>query len=473
MSRSRLPFESASALLARRWRGGSDVGGDDWLCPDAVQALLMPLSPALAPVLHVVLRDGVSARSVPSRLPRRFGGEELPIKPLRAPPAKAQAGPPRLTLQRTNEIGTATALVRDRLNGERYYLLTCAHVVAPDAAARFGDAVTIGDRAGAMTAELREWQPMIGEGCPPSRLDAALIELDAGTLQALRQRGTAWLPRSLCDSVQAQQPVALQRVDGALDGALAVHWSGEVGAGSAEFSNYFLEDAIGYVTGSPTAAGDSGAALWTAGDALLGMHIGAVDAAGALGANAVMARVRPALDWYCIKPFTRNDPATLGADDWPPLPEGVAGAGAGATMAAAAPASGSDLDVLAQTLWGEARGEGKAGMEAVAAVILNRWRTRYRGQTSVAGVCRDPFQFSCWNARDPNRPAMQRMLVNPDADFKLALEVSGQALAGGIPDPTAGARHYVSTSLRDRPFWLDHKRPCAVIGRHEFYNDIA
>ena len=31
-----------------------------------------------------------------------------------------------------------------------------------------------------------------------------------------------------------------------------------------------------------------------------------------------------------------------------------------------------EIDVLARTLWGEARGEGTAGMQAVASVILNR-----------------------------------------------------------------------------------------------------
>lgn len=31
-----------------------------------------------------------------------------------------------------------------------------------------------------------------------------------------------------------------------------------------------------------------------------------------------------------------------------------------------------EIDVLARTLWGEARGEGSTGMEAVASVILNR-----------------------------------------------------------------------------------------------------
>ena len=99
--------------------------------------------------------------------------------------------------------------------------------------------------------------------------------------------------------------------------------------------------------------------------------------------------------------------------------------------------------------------------------------SKYRGKTGVSDVCLDPWQFSCWNANDPNRRAMQRVLANPDADFKLALEVGRRALSGQIPDPTEGARHYVSTSLRQRPHWLDDKRPCAVIGRHEFYNDIA
>ena len=34
----------------------------------------------------------------------------------------------------------------------------------------------------------------------------------------------------------------------------------------------------------------------------------------------------------------------------------------------------NDLDILARTLYGEARGEGTEGMEAVANVIMNRYR---------------------------------------------------------------------------------------------------
>ena len=66
-----------------------------------------------------------------------------------------------------------------------------------------------------------------------------------------------------------------------------------------------------------------------------------------------------------------------------------------------------EVDVLARTIWGEARGEGKEGMEAVASVILNRTEIAKRldgywwGNTIIQ-VCQKPYQFSCWNKLDPN-----------------------------------------------------------------------
>ncbi len=465
-------FRQASELLARRWRG-EVAPSPDWLCRDAVRALSLPLCAGADVVMAVVLKDGISPRELPSK----FDG--LPLRVLRAPKLQAQRRPPLLTLHRTTENGTTTALVRDRLNGERHYLLTCGHVVAPDSAARFGDAVRVGiPGADPLDAYLREWQPAIGPGNAPSTLDAALIEIDAAALQVLRGLDPVWLPRGLSDATTADLPVALQRVDGPMDGRLCAHWSGEVGAGGADLSDYFLQDAIGYATSSPTQGGDSGGAIWTAGDALLGMHIGAVESGpGGQGANAVMARVKPALDWYSVKPFTRDDPATLGPEDWPAMPDDGRGpAPAVATPEPATPASADqDTVTLAKTLWGEARGEDKPGMEAVAAVIINRLNSRYRGRTSASAVCTDPFQFSCWNTSDPNRAKLARIDSQPDDDFRTALEISQRALAGGLSDPTFGARHYVSTLLPAalRPDWLRDKRPCRVIGHHEFYNDIA
>ena len=71
-----------------------------------------------------------------------------------------------------------------------------------------------------------------------------------------------------------------------------------------------------------------------------------------------------------------------------------------------------DIDTLARTLYGEARGESRQGKIAVACVVLNRvkrkkmcgWRdiNGYRVAT-VAATCLKPWQFSCWNKNDPNR----------------------------------------------------------------------
>ena len=64
-----------------------------------------------------------------------------------------------------------------------------------------------------------------------------------------------------------------------------------------------------------------------------------------------------------------------------------------------------DRDILARTLWGEARGESLAGQIAVAWTIRNRVKDgkdkSWWGE-GYASVCQKPYQFSCWNRNDPN-----------------------------------------------------------------------
>jgi spore germination cell wall hydrolase CwlJ-like protein len=126
-----------------------------------------------------------------------------------------------------------------------------------------------------------------------------------------------------------------------------------------------------------------------------------------------------------------------------------------------------DVYVLARTLWGEARGEGRAGMEAVACVILNRADKRERRwPNEVAKVCQQPKQFSCWNPDDPNLARLQRVDAS-DPTFKMALEVAGIAVAGMLPDPTGGANHYHTAAVQ--PDWSEGEQPVATIGRHKFF----
>jgi hypothetical protein len=80
----------------------------------------------------------------------------------------------------------------------------------------------------------------------------------------------------------------------------------------------------------------------------------------------------------------------------------------------------TDRDILARTLWGEARGEGLAGEIAVAWTIRNRvfdgnpkswWGEGY------AGGGMKPWQFSCWNQNDPNYAYLSGAKAIPDAQF--------------------------------------------------------
>lgn len=122
-----------------------------------------------------------------------------------------------------------------------------------------------------------------------------------------------------------------------------------------------------------------------------------------------------------------------------------------------------DMDVLARTIWGEARGEGGEGMLAVAAVVLNRWRDN-RWPGSIAAVCWQPKQFSCWNEGDPNRAKMERLTIDKRS-FHAAFLAALHSLT--MPDPTDGANHYYAITIRP-PSWSRRMSETARIGRHVF-----
>ena len=126
----------------------------------------------------------------------------------------------------------------------------------------------------------------------------------------------------------------------------------------------------------------------------------------------------------------------------------------------------SDTEILAKTIYGEARGEGLNGMEAVANVIINRAkRPRWWGKT-VREVCLKPQQFSCWNADDPNRVKLDSDL-SAEPIFDVCRRIAVRALKGLLPDKTKGATHYHAVSVHPR--WAAALVPNAQIGRHLFY----
>lgn len=133
------------------------------------------------------------------------------------------------------------------------------------------------------------------------------------------------------------------------------------------------------------------------------------------------------------------------------------------------------VEILARTIYGEARGEPVRGKEAVAAVVMNRVRKADRRGgwwwgNDVVGVCLKPWQFSCWNADDPNRARILAVTAETKA-FATCLRIARRAIAGALPDPTGGATHYHSRDVH--PPWAWSHVPSAEIGVHLFYATVA
>lgn len=133
-----------------------------------------------------------------------------------------------------------------------------------------------------------------------------------------------------------------------------------------------------------------------------------------------------------------------------------------------------NVEMLAKTIFGEARGESLSGQEAVASVVLNRVgfskkRGGYWWGNSIIEVCRKEYQFSCWNKSDPNRRLLD-VVTEENPSFAISKRIALRAIAGVLPDKTEGATHYHVKTLR--PKWSIGKIPCAEIGHHVFYNDI-
>lgn len=135
-----------------------------------------------------------------------------------------------------------------------------------------------------------------------------------------------------------------------------------------------------------------------------------------------------------------------------------------------------DIDYLARTIYGEARGESETGQIAVGYVILNRSRTASKrpqfGDGTIKGAVlkhsdNGVYQFTCWNPLDKNF----RIISNPDLvgqlSFKKSLNSALKVLNAIVEDPTAGANHYYATTIPE-PKWAKTALDKIQIGNHIF-----
>jgi spore germination cell wall hydrolase CwlJ-like protein len=123
-----------------------------------------------------------------------------------------------------------------------------------------------------------------------------------------------------------------------------------------------------------------------------------------------------------------------------------------------------DVDCLTQAVYFEARGEGTAGMQAVAQVVLNRARhpafpksvCGVVFQGAAGGGCQ--FSFACDGS-------MHRG-VEADA-WRRSHAVATRALSGYVMSEVGNATHFHTTAVQ--PGWRSNMLRIAQVGSHVFY----
>jgi len=124
------------------------------------------------------------------------------------------------------------------------------------------------------------------------------------------------------------------------------------------------------------------------------------------------------------------------------------------------------IDYMARTIWGEARGEGARGMQAVANVIMNRVNKGGWYGATIKDVVLKKWQFSVWNEGDPNR---DKILNATQAQLAQALDISKKVIKGELQDITGGATNYHATTVK--PSWAAKMTKTVQIGNHVFYKE--
>ena len=139
--------------------------------------------------------------------------------------------------------------------------------------------------------------------------------------------------------------------------------------------------------------------------------------------------------------------------------------------------SDSDVELLARTLYGEARDQGEEGMTAVGNVVLNRLNKKSWYGDSIEEIIKMPYQFSVFNPetkpdefeQDDNYKATISVTID-DPEYIAAREIALGLLEGKIKDNTGGATHYYNPDEAN-PSWIDSPKMKSLkkIGDHSFY----
>lgn len=135
--------------------------------------------------------------------------------------------------------------------------------------------------------------------------------------------------------------------------------------------------------------------------------------------------------------------------------------------------------ILALTIYGEARGESTEGKIAVGSVILERVDHRDWDGKTIPEVCFKKWQFSCYNERDPNYPRLLHIAERWDVEFKMSVSLNdcydiALGLMNGniIRTPAIAETHccqYMTKEACEFVKWDDKMKVIVEIGNHLFF----
>ena len=123
-----------------------------------------------------------------------------------------------------------------------------------------------------------------------------------------------------------------------------------------------------------------------------------------------------------------------------------------------------EQEVIAMTILGEARGEGEAGMYAVACVLAQRVKNA-SGDKSYTQICKADWQFSCWNDKKKSEAKLKKLMSNSvSAKYAKRLAIHIDNLDRSY---VAFADHYCTLNTNNK--WTRKSSPVKVIGQHKFF----
>lgn len=139
----------------------------------------------------------------------------------------------------------------------------------------------------------------------------------------------------------------------------------------------------------------------------------------------------------------------------------------------------TDEQLLALTIYGEARGESRVGKIGVGSVILERVDHRDWDGKTIHEVCLMPYQFSAFLPSDPNFQPLKLIAENWDEkymqshDLRECYHVAENLISGKcdrVPEIARAHATQYKTIACSAP-WAKKMKWVCTIGRHEYYAD--